>query len=94
MKPADLTKVQAFAASIKGKPASIEVEGHCDVRGSVEYNLSLGERRARAVREQLVAQGVSEKAITIISYGSERPAVDGATEAAHAKNRRAVVNRR
>jgi peptidoglycan-associated lipoprotein len=84
-----------FAGSLKGKPETrLEVEGHCDARGSVEYNLALGERRAKAVREFLVAQGLAEKAISIISYGSERPAVDGSTEEAYAKNRRAVVLRR
>jgi peptidoglycan-associated lipoprotein len=84
-----------FASSLKGKTDfSVEVEGHCDARGSVEYNLALGERRARAVRDFLVAQGLPARSLSIISYGSEKPAVDGDTEEAYAKNRRAVVNRR
>ena len=74
--------------------AQIEVEGHCDARGSVEYNLALGERRAKAVRSFLVQQGVAEKNTSIISYGSEKPAMEGGTEEAYAKNRRAVVLRR
>jgi peptidoglycan-associated lipoprotein len=74
--------------------AQIEIEGHCDARGSVEYNLALGERRAKAVRDFLVQQGIAEKNVSIISYGAERPAVEGSTEEAHAKNRRAVVLRR
>lgn len=67
------------------------VEGHTDERGTREYNLALGERRANAVRGFLTAQGVEPGRLSIISYGKERPAVDGADEAAWAKNRRAVT---
>ena len=67
------------------------VEGHADERGTREYNLALGERRANAVKNYLVAVGVSPSRITTISYGKEQPAVLGATEAAWAQNRRAVT---
>jgi peptidoglycan-associated lipoprotein len=65
------------------------VEGHCDERGTDEYNLALGERRALAVRRYLVALGVSADRVHTISYGEEKPAVAGHDEAAWAKNRRA-----
>ncbi|TNE44058.1 MAG: DUF4398 domain-containing protein [Deltaproteobacteria bacterium] len=67
----------------------IEVAGHCDQRGSVEYNLSLGERRALAVKKFLVDLGVSPNRISIISYGHQRPADPRQTPEAYAKNRRA-----
>ena len=70
---------------------SIDIEGHCDVRGSTEYNLHLGERRARSVLKYLVTQGVSPDQLRIISFGEERPADFGFTEAAHAANRRAEL---
>ena len=72
---------------------TIEIEGHCDVRGSTEYNLHLGERRARSVRKYLEAQGVKEAQIRIISYGEERPIDLGGSEDAHQKNRRAELKR-
>lgn len=67
----------------------IQVEGHCDERGGRQYNLALGERRAKAVRDQLVAFGVSSKRITTISYGNERPKAEGNDESAWSQNRRA-----
>jgi len=75
----------------KDQGLKIEVEGHCDVRGSTEYNLHLGERRARSVVKYLVAQGVEPKQVDIISYGEERPVDLGMTEAAHQRNRRAEL---
>ena len=66
----------------------VRLEGHSDERGSREYNIGLGERRAQAVRRALMLQGVNEAQITTVSYGEERPAVDGHDEAAYAKNRR------
>jgi peptidoglycan-associated lipoprotein len=65
------------------------IEGHCDERGTVEYNLALGEKRARAARDFLIAQGVPASRLSIISYGKERPAESGHNEAAWAINRRA-----
>lgn len=67
----------------------IQVEGHCDERGGRQYNLALGERRAKAVRDMLVALGVPAKRISVVSYGSERPAADGSDESSWSKNRRA-----
>ena len=69
----------------------ITVEGHCDERGTREYNLALGDRRANAAKNYLAAQGVSADRITTISYGKERPVAMGSDEAAWAQNRRAVT---
>ncbi len=70
---------------------SATVEGHADERGTREYNLALGERRANSARNFLAAQGVSGTRLSIISYGKERPAVEGSNEEAWAANRRAVT---
>jgi len=67
----------------------VQVEGHCDERGSTEYNLALGERRAMSVKNYLVKLGIDPDRVEIISYGEERPALMGTTEKAWAKNRRA-----
>jgi peptidoglycan-associated lipoprotein len=69
--------------------ATVQVEGHCDERGSVEYNLALGERRAKAVKNYLVNLGIPSGRLTIISYGKEKPIDTSNTEAGMAKNRRA-----
>ncbi|EQB62922.1 MAG: hypothetical protein RBG1_1C00001G0501 [candidate division Zixibacteria bacterium RBG-1] len=66
----------------------ITIEGHCDERGTVEYNLALGERRAQAARSYLIELGVPESRISIISYGKERPLEYGQNESTWAKNRR------
>ncbi len=66
----------------------IRVEGHTDERGSREYNIALGERRAQAVRRALMLQGAGDAQLTTVSYGEERPAVPGSDEAAYEKNRR------
>ena len=70
---------------------SVVVEGHADERGTREYNLALGQRRAAAVRDYLVALGVSDSRVDVISYGKERPEVVGSNEAAWAQNRRGVT---
>ena len=82
----------AQAAFLKQNPAvRITIEGHCDERGTREYNLALGDRRAAAARDYLVAQGIDTACIkTVISYGKERPSVIGSNETAWAQNRRAV----
>lgn len=67
------------------------IEGHTDERGTREYNLALGDRRANAVRDYLIAYGIAPNRLRTISYGEERPAMVGSTEAAWAKNRRAVT---
>ena len=68
---------------------AVVIEGHCDERGSVEYNIALGEKRARAAKDFLVSYGVTASRLTTISYGKERPFDQGHTEDAWAKNRRA-----
>ncbi|HET6348249.1 MAG TPA: peptidoglycan-associated lipoprotein Pal [Candidatus Krumholzibacteria bacterium] len=68
---------------------SVTIEGHCDERGTKAYNLALGEKRANAAKDYLVALGVSAARINTVSYGKERPFDDGHNEAAWAKNRRA-----
>jgi len=68
----------------------VTIEGHCDERGTREYNLALGERRANAARQYLIAQGVPAARLKTISYGKERPDPVGSDEAAWARNRRAV----
>lgn len=70
---------------------TITVEGHCDERGTREYNLALGDRRANAAKNYLASKGVSASRISTISYGKERPAAEGSTEEAWAQNRRAVT---
>ena len=70
---------------------AVMIEGHCDERGTREYNLALGERRANAVRNVLIALGVDPMRIETISYGKERPAVEGHMEEAWSQNRRGVV---
>lgn len=80
------------AAFLNANPAlTVTIEGHCDERGTREYNLALGERRATAARDFLLAQGVDSARIRTISYGKERPAVAGSNEGAWAKNRRAAT---
>ena len=86
-------KAQAeWWASVSPKP-KLHVEGHCDERGTREYNIALGERRAHAAKKFLIAHGVAHDKISTISYGKERPAVIGDTEEAWSKNRRAVTVR-
>ena len=80
------------AAFLNAKPSyRVKIEGHADERGTREYNLALGERRASATRDYLVARGVDGSRIRIVSYGKERPAVVGSNEDAWAKNRRSVT---
>jgi peptidoglycan-associated lipoprotein len=67
----------------------VEVQGHADERGTIDYNLALGQRRANAVVDYLVSQGVAPSRLPIVSYGEERPAASGSTEVAWAENRRA-----
>ena len=69
----------------------VTIEGHTDERGTRDYNLALGDRRANAAKNFLAAQGVDPGRMTTISYGKERPAVEGSDESAWAKNRRAVT---
>jgi peptidoglycan-associated lipoprotein len=75
----------------KNGPMKIRLEGHTDERGSREYNIGLGERRAQAVRRALLLQGAAEGQLSTVSYGEERPAAAGSDEAAWAKNRRVEI---
>ncbi|MCH1475620.1 MAG: peptidoglycan-associated lipoprotein Pal [Alphaproteobacteria bacterium] len=80
------------AAFLKGNPSlTVTIEGHCDERGTREYNLALGERRAAAARDYLLAQGVNPARIRVISYGKERPVAAGSNETSWSKNRRAAT---
>ena len=79
------------AAFLKASPSfRIIIEGHCDERGTREYNLALGDRRASAVRDYLVAKGINASRLSTISYGKERPSVGGSNETSYALNRRSV----
>ena len=69
----------------------IVIEGHADERGTREYNLALGDRRATAVRDYLVAKGINSARVRTVSYGKERPAISGSDEAAWSQNRRSVT---
>ena len=75
----------------KNDKVDVIVQGYCDERGTREYNLALGERRANAVKQYLISQGISANRISTISYGKERPAVLGSNEEAWAQNRRAIT---
>ena len=83
-----LQQQAAWLATNEG--VSITIEGHCDERGTREYNLALGERRAQASADYLMVLGVSKDRINIVSYGKERPEDPGSNETAWAANRRAV----
>lgn len=76
------------AEIMKDRSVKIRIEGNCDERGSTEYNLALGERRAKAARKYLVTMGVKPERLSVISYGEEKQAVQGSDESAWAKNRR------
>lgn len=86
--------VQKFAKYLTANPSTkVRIEGNTDERGTREYNVGLGERRANAVQSALQAGGVSAKQMSVISYGEERPAAQGHDEAAWSQNRRAVIIR-
>ncbi len=80
--------LDAYAAVLRSSPRNIRLEGHADERGTREYNIALGERRAKSVADYLIASGVSASRIETISYGEERPAVNASNESAWAMNRR------
>jgi peptidoglycan-associated lipoprotein len=77
---------------VKHPDARVRIEGNCDERGTREYNMALGERRAKAVAAYLTGNGVSERQLTVTSYGKEKPAVDGHDESAWSRNRRVELN--
>ncbi len=85
--------LNAHAAYLVANPqARVVLEGHCDERGTVEYNLALGERRANTVKRYLVVQGVNPSQLESVSFGEERPAVVGSDDSAWSKNRRTEIN--
>jgi peptidoglycan-associated lipoprotein len=89
VKSTDRSKVEAVAAYLKNQPTQkVEVEGHCDERGTEEYNRALGERRALAAREALVSMGIGADRIFTTSFGEDRPADPAHDEQAWQKNRR------
>jgi peptidoglycan-associated lipoprotein len=90
IRPEDAKTLDANASWLKSNAENLVlIEGHCDERGTNEYNLALGERRAKATMNYLVSQGVQANRITIISYGEERPLCNEKTDSCWAKNRRA-----
>jgi peptidoglycan-associated lipoprotein len=92
LKPDGRKQVEKWAEWLKKYPQNtVTIEGHCDERGTREYNLALGERRAAASKKYLTALGIDAKRVATISYGKERPAVVGSNEAAWAQNRRDVM---
>ena len=92
VKPAARDLLALHGAFLAKNPGlNVTVEGHCDERGTPEYNVALGERRAKAVAQVLMSYGVQASQIKTISYGEEKPAVLGHNEAAWEKNRRGVL---
>ena len=93
IKPEFADIVTAQARNLASHTAlKVKLEGHTDERGTREYNIGLGERRAQAVRRALMLQGATEAQITTVSFGAERPAVEGDDEAAWSQNRRVEFN--
>lgn len=89
VKSGDHSKITAVADYLKSNSSNaVKVEGHCDERGTDEYNRSLGERRAQAIREELVKAGVDAGRVDTVSFGRDRPVDTGHSEASHRKNRR------
>jgi peptidoglycan-associated lipoprotein len=92
IKPEFQALIEAHARFLKANPARrVAIEGHTDERGGREYNLALGQRRAEAVRRALVLLGVADNRLEAVSFGKEKPAVQGNDEAAYAQNRRAEI---
>lgn len=88
----DMATLQSQATWLRANPAvRVILEGHADERGTRDYNIALGERRANAAKNYLATLGIDPSRIQVISYGKERPAELGSTEEAYAKNRRAVT---
>lgn len=91
VKADEMSKIERVVAGMRNYPGkALRIEGHCDERGTEEYNRSLGEKRALSVREKLNMSGVSAQRVDTITYGEDRPFDPGHDSAAWAKNRRAV----
>ncbi|MFZ1828590.1 MAG: peptidoglycan-associated lipoprotein Pal [Candidatus Competibacteraceae bacterium] len=92
IRPDSQAVIESNARYLSGNPRIIaQLEGHTDDRGSREYNIALGERRANAVRQVMSAMGVPSQKIRVVSYGEERPAANGYDEQSHALNRRVEI---
>ena len=87
----DTLRTQAAWMRKKGKDLSFTIEGHADERGTREYNLALGERRANTVKDYLMTYGISGNRLSVISYGKERPVNSGSNPLAWSQNRRSVT---
>ncbi len=95
LKPRDLSALETHAQILRRNPdRSVVIEGHCDERGTREYNLALGERRADTIRSFLQSAGVSTRQLETVSYGEEQPDDPGHNDAAWARNRRGVLSYR
>jgi peptidoglycan-associated lipoprotein len=91
LRPDAQATVQALSAWLNANPqVTLTIEGHADERGTRDYNLALGERRANSVRQYLTSLGANSNRLAVISYGEERPEALGSDEASWARNRRAV----
>jgi peptidoglycan-associated lipoprotein len=88
----DLPVLDAHASRLASSGNRVRIEGHTDERGTREYNMALGERRANTVRRYLMSRGVASSQIEVVSYGEERPADPGHNETAWARNRRAFLD--
>jgi len=89
--PESRSVLLAHAEKLKGASVSVRLEGHADERGSREYNMALGEKRAKAVRDFLALQGVKAASLETVSYGEERPVATGHDETSYSQNRRVEV---
>ena len=92
LKPEERRRIERWADFLKQNASSnVTIEGHCDERGTREYNIALGERRAAAAKNYLVSLGIDARRVSTISYGKERPQVVGSNDAAYSQNRRGVL---
>lgn len=88
----DMSAINAHAEQLRANPnMMVRIEGHTDERGGREYNVALGEKRAKAVANVLLSNGVSARQIHVVSYGKEKPEAHGSDEEAHSVNRRAII---
>jgi len=88
IKPSEMSKLQAVADALRGNNKKLLIEGHCDERGTAEYNRALGERRAQAALAELKRLGIDASRLSTISYGKERPVDPGHDDTAWSRNRR------
>ena len=92
IRPEDMAALGRHASFLMDNAGwRVLIEGHCDDRGSERYNLELGEQRANAVRQLFLDKGIADSRMDVISYGEERPAAEGTSDADRAQNRRAVI---